>query len=152
MLLGTRSAPTSQDGTIPAHGHCRHDCHVGIVSTILYNTGTILLFLCQLAEVSYHTGVFTLWMLPRLLCLNGYELLRKPSQAKNETVPMVSAAVVGLLVTILSGDYTVNYTSLGWLGATLARSLGYMSMLPTMYVVMYCTPENSCPNYGVDSK
>ena len=80
-------------------------------------------------------------MLPRLPCLYGYELLRKPSQAKNETVPMVSAAVVGLLVTILSGDYTVNYTSLGWLGAALARSLGYMSMLPTMYGVMYFMPQ-----------
>lgn len=87
----------------------------GIVGTISYNTGNILLFLGQLAEVSYHAGVFALWMLPGLPFLYGYELLRKPSQAKNETVPMVLAAVVGLLVTIIGVLHgPLHFTGMAW--------------------------------------
>jgi MATE family multidrug resistance protein len=78
-------------------------------------------------------------MLPGLPFLYAYELLRKLSQARNETVPMIVSAVVCLLVNVGSGYYMVSYTRLGWFGAALARTLGTMTMVPTVFVGMYYT-------------
>ncbi|KAL3784693.1 hypothetical protein ACHAW5_002871 [Stephanodiscus triporus] len=111
-------------------------CFVGVV---LCNTTSILLLLRQPAAVAHHAGIFVLWMLPGLPFLYAYELLRKLSQARNETVPMIVSAVVCLLVNVGSGYYMVSYTRLGWIGAALARTLGTMTMVPTVFVGMYCT-------------
>jgi len=111
-------------------------CLVGVV---LCNTTKVLLLFRQPPEVAHQAGIFVLWMLPGLPFLYAYELLRKLSQARNETVPMIVSAVVCVLVNVGSGYYMVNYTRLGWLGAALARTLGNMSMLPAVYLGMYFT-------------
>lgn len=110
-----------------------------LVGAVLCNTTRVLLLFRQPPEVAHHAGIFVLWMLPGLPFLYAYELLRKLSQARNETVPMIMSAVVCVLVNVGSGYYMVNYTRLGWLGAALARTLGNMSMLPAVYLGMYFT-------------
>jgi MATE family multidrug resistance protein len=110
-----------------------------VVFVILCNASSVLLYFHQPPEVARNAGIFVLWMLPGLPFLYGYELLRKVSQARNETLPMISSAVVCVIVNLCSGYYMVNYTTLGWLGAALARTLGNVSMLPTIYLGMYYT-------------
>jgi MATE family multidrug resistance protein len=110
-----------------------------LVGAALCNTTNVLLLFRQPPEVARQAGIFALWMLPGLPFLYAYELLRKLSQARNETVPMVVSAVVCVLVNTGSGYYMVNYTRLGWLGAALARTLGNVSMLPAVFLGMLCT-------------
>ena len=114
-------------------------CMLIIVSAILVNAATILIALGQPREVSQMAGIFVLYMLPGLPFLYVYELVRKPSQANNQSLPMICAAIVGLLVTCSTGYYMVNHTSLGWVGAAIARSLGYMATVPTVCIGMYHT-------------
>lgn len=109
------------------------------VSAILVNAGTILMALGQPIRVSRLAGSFVLYMLPGLPFLYVYELARKPCMANNTTLPMIYASIVGLLVTCSTGYYMVNYTSLGWVGAAMARSLGYMATVPTVCIGMYHT-------------
>ena len=96
-----------------------------IVGSILYNTASILLFLGQPEIVANNAGIFVNIMLPGLPFLYAYESLRKLSQARNETMPMVLAAVMSVLVNIGMGYYLVKFSRWGWLGAALARTLGY---------------------------
>jgi MATE family multidrug resistance protein len=114
-------------------------CMLLLVSLILVNTTPILIALGQPIEVSQQAGIFVYYMLPGLPFLYVYELVRKPSQANHQTLPMICAAIVGLLVTCSTGYYMVNYTSLGWVGAALARTLGYIATVPTVCVGMYIT-------------
>ena len=114
-------------------------CMLIIVSAVLVNAAPILMALGQPIQVSRLAGLFVLYMLPGLPFLYVYELVRKPSQANNQSLPMICAAIVGLLVTCSTGYYMVNHTSLGWVGAALARSLGYMATVPTVCIGMYYT-------------
>ncbi|KAL9179593.1 hypothetical protein ACHAXT_008883 [Thalassiosira profunda] len=108
-----------------------------VVGTIICNTTRALLFFGQPPAVAREAGVFAIYMLPGLPFLYGYELLRKLSQARNETLPMIVSAVTSVLVNIVVGYWMVNHTSWGWLGAAIARSVGYMVLLPTVYLGMY---------------
>lgn len=108
-----------------------------IVGVAIYNTTNALLFFGQPPSVAREAGVFTMWMLPGLPFLYAYEMLRKLSQARNKTLPMILAAMTGLLVNIILGYYLVYYTHWGWLGAALARSIGFMVLLPTVFVGIY---------------
>ena len=108
-----------------------------ITGTILCNTTNALLLFGQPASVAREAGIFTLCMLPGLPFTYGYEALRKLSQARNETAPMVFAAVVGVLVNFSVGYYLVSISNFGWLGAAIARTLGSMTMLPTLFIGMY---------------
>jgi len=47
--------------------------------------------------------------------------------------------LISVLVNAVSGYYLVNYTSLGWLGAAVARTVGNMIMFPIVFVGMYFT-------------
>ncbi|KAL3816433.1 hypothetical protein ACHAXA_000083 [Cyclostephanos tholiformis] len=110
-----------------------------IVASALCNATVVLLFFNQPEVVAKHAGIFVMWMLPGLPFLYAYELLRKLSQARNETLPMIISAVTCVVVNACSGYYMVNYTKLGWLGAALARTLGNMSMVPAILLCMYYT-------------
>jgi MATE family multidrug resistance protein len=110
-----------------------------IVGAILYNTTRALAFFGLSRALSSDAGRFVRYMIPGLPFVYGYEALRKLSQARNETVPMVSAAVASVLVNAASGYYLVNHTSLGWLGAALARTLGCTVMFPIVFLAMYYT-------------
>ena len=110
-----------------------------IVGTAIYKTTDALLFFGQPQSVAREAGTFAMWMLPGLPFLYAYELLRKLSQARNETTPMILSAVMSVIVNVVVGYYLVNYTHWGWLGAALARTLGYMVLLPTLFLGMYHT-------------
>lgn len=110
-----------------------------IVGSILYNTASILLFLGQPESVADNAGIFVNIMLPGLPFLYAYESLRKLSQARNETMPMVLAAVMSVLVNIGMGYYLVKFSRWGWLGAALARTLGYIVLFPTLFFGMWIT-------------
>ncbi|KAL7551807.1 hypothetical protein ACHAWF_015000 [Thalassiosira exigua] len=110
-----------------------------LVSVAVCNTTNFLLFFGQPPSVAIKAGIFTMWMLPGLPFVYAYELLRKLSQARNETRPMILAAVTGLIVNVVVGFHLVYHTSWGWIGAAFARSLGYVVLLPTLLVGMYHT-------------
>jgi len=110
-----------------------------IVWLALSNTTNVLLFFNQPEQLSQEAGNFAMWMLPGLPFLYGYELMRKLSQARNETLPMVVSAVCSVATNVCVGFYLVNFTSWGWLGAAVARTIGYMVLLPTLFVGMWYT-------------
>ena len=108
-----------------------------LVWVILCYTSQTLVFLGLSQQLASDAGIFVGYMLPGLPFIYAYEALRKLSQARNETTPMVLAAVVSVLVNAGCGYYLVNFTSLGWLGAAVARSVGYMVMFPIVFIGMY---------------
>jgi MATE family multidrug resistance protein len=110
-----------------------------VVGMILYHTTHALVFFGLSPALASNAGIFVGYMLPGLPFIYAYEALRKLSQARNETTPMVLAAVMSVLVNAVSGYYLVNYTSLGWLGAAVARTVGNMIMFPIVFVGMYHT-------------
>lgn len=107
-----------------------------IVSVAVLNTTNALLFFGQPPSVAHEAGIFSRWMLPGLPFLYAYEMMRKLSLARNETLPMVLSAVMGLLVNVSVGYYLVYCSNWGWLGAALARTLGYMVLFPTLFIGM----------------
>jgi len=108
-----------------------------IVAVAIWNTADTLLFFGLPPSVAHEAGLFARWMLPGLPFLYAYEMLRKLSQARNETLPMILSAVMGLFVNITVGYYLVYHSRWGWLGAALARALGSMILLPTVFISMY---------------
>ena len=110
-----------------------------VVTLILYYTAPTLVYFGLSQPLASNAGIFVGYMLPGLPFIYAYEALRKLSQARNETIPMVLAAVMSVLVNAVSGYYLVNFTSLGWLGAAVARTVGYMVMFPILFIGMYCT-------------
>jgi len=66
------------------------------------------------------------------------ELLRKLSQARNDTAPMVVAAIVSVIVNYAVGYYLVNVCD-WWLGAAVARSLGAAVLFPILFIGMLIT-------------
>ena len=110
-----------------------------VVGMVLYHTSDALVLFGLSQSLASNAGIFVDYMLPGIPFIYAYEALRKLSQARNETTPMVLAAVLSVLVNAGSGYYLVNYTSLGWLGAAVARTLGNMIMFPIVFIGMYFT-------------
>ena len=109
-----------------------------ITGSVLLNTTSLLTLFQQPKEVAYYAGEFTLYMLPGLPCLYAYELLRKLSQARNDTAPMVVAAIVSVIVNYAVGYYLVNVCD-WWLGAAVARTLGAVVLFPILFIGMLIT-------------
>ena len=110
-----------------------------IVACIIWNTTPILLAFGQHHNVAMEASQFSRFILPSIPFIYAYELFRKISQARNEATPMIISAVVSNIVNIGLGNYLVNYTSWGWLGAAVAKSVGAILMLPTLILsMMYC--------------
>ena len=110
-----------------------------IVLCIIWNTTPLLLLFGQHANVAREAGLFSMYMLPGIPFVYTYEILRKISQARNEATPMIISAIVSNAVNVGFGYYLVNFTSWGWLGAAVARTVGSMLMLPALILSMiYC--------------
>uniref|UniRef100_K3WXD6 Uncharacterized protein n=1 Tax=Globisporangium ultimum (strain ATCC 200006 / CBS 805.95 / DAOM BR144) TaxID=431595 RepID=K3WXD6_GLOUD len=98
-----------------------------------WHSGYFLLIMGQDAEVARYSGEFsryTMWGIPFLFV---YEMCRKLMQAQNITKPLVIIMVCGNLVNVISGYYLTYHTSLGFHGAALSRTLGYVT-LPVLLI------------------
>ncbi|KAK1941064.1 Multidrug and toxin extrusion protein 1 [Phytophthora citrophthora] len=100
------------------------------------------LVLCgQDPEVARLAGEFsrvTVFGVPFLFI---YEMLRKLLQAQNVVRPMVLFALMGTFINIFGGYFLTYNTSLGFHGAALSRTLGYM-VLPLCLVPYFYWSEN----------
>lgn len=97
------------------------------IGVIFYYAADILVALGQPMEVSELTGAAVLTLLPGVPFLFLYELLRKVLQAQNIASPMFYVSVAANIVNAGVGYYLVYYTEVGWLGASIARSICNMS-------------------------
>ena len=132
-------------GTFLLTGLCVISAVFAAVSVIVWKTDSALLFLRQPALAATHAGTFARWMLPGIPFLYAYEIVRKMTQARGQTKPMVVAAIVSNIVNAGAGYYLVNFTEMKWLGAAAARTLASMSLLPTMFIVLHYSEEDeSC--------
>lgn len=93
-----------------------------LVGVLFYYCKDIFLALGQPPLVSELAGLCTIYLLPGVPFLFGYELLRKVLQAQNVANPMLLVSVVANLVNVGLGYYLVYHTSWGWLGVSLART------------------------------
>ena len=132
----------SKMGTYLLTGICVISAVFFVVAGIVWNTDSALLFLRQPVLPATHAGTFARWMLPGIPFLYAYEIVRKMTQARGQTKPMVVAAIVSNIVNAGAGYYLVNFTEMKWLGAAAARTLGSMSLLPTMLIVLYSSKED----------
>ena len=87
----------------------------------------ILTALDQPPAVAKYAGQFARWMLPGIPFLFIYELFKKVLQAQNVANPMLFVAVLANIINAVVGYYLVYYTSYGYLGAAIARSVCNMS-------------------------
>lgn len=95
----------------------------GVVGLLFLNCERILKALGQPALVSEMAGTYVLWLLPGVPFLLVYDVTTRAMQARNVVYPQLFVAVVANLVHASVGYYLVYHTSMGWLGAALARSV-----------------------------
>jgi MATE family multidrug resistance protein len=94
------------------------------VFLVNYHCEEILLVLGQPEEVAQMAGTYAKYVLPGLPCLYLYELLRKMLQAQNITMPsMLYIALVANIINVALGYYLVFFTSWGFLGAAVSRTV-----------------------------
>jgi len=106
------------------------------VSFVIIHSSKILVFLGQPHEVAKSASLFAHYLLPGVPFIYGYEILRKILQAKNDASPLVIAALVNNAINICAGFYLVHYTAWGWLGAAVAKTLGNVSLIPTLLITL----------------
>mmetsp|Transcript_8154 Transcript_8154/g.12506 ORF Transcript_8154/g.12506 Transcript_8154/m.12506 type:complete len:513 (+) Transcript_8154:58-1596(+) len=101
-------------------------------------TEEILIALGQPAQVSNLAEEFTLWSLLGIPFLFLYELLRRILHAHNIAAPMLIIAVVANIINIGLGYLLVYHTNLGWIGASIARSVCNVSLgiILIIYVII----------------
>ncbi|KDO35047.1 hypothetical protein SPRG_01111 [Saprolegnia parasitica CBS 223.65] len=99
-------------------------------------SGAILLGLGQHEHLSELTGDFTRITLIGIPFLYIYEILKKTLQAYNIVGPMAAMAVVANVIHIGLGYCLVQYTSLGFYGAAVARSMSSVT-LPMMMAIYF---------------
>ena len=107
------------------------------VFLVNFYSGEILIMLGQPHEVSEMAGLFSRFLLPGIPFIYLYELLRKILQANNIVIPMLQIALVANVINVVLGYYLVYYTSWGFLGAAIARTVCNVAcpvlLLPYMY-------------------
>jgi Na+-driven multidrug efflux pump len=103
---------------------------------LVLHASSILIALGQPAEVSYMAGDFIRYLLPGVLFINIYKLVQKVSQSRNEARPMLITAVVYNAVNLGLGYYLVRWTTYGWIGAAVARTVANFLTVPTVLVCM----------------
>ncbi|TMW57781.1 hypothetical protein Poli38472_014384 [Pythium oligandrum] len=82
-----------------------------------------MIWMHQPEEVTELAGIFSRWLLPGLPFLFLYELLKKVMQAQNVVAPMVWIAILSNVVNLALGIWLTWYTSLGYEGAAIARTI-----------------------------
>eukprot|EP00579_Thalassiosira_antarctica_P018695 CAMPEP_0201949718 /NCGR_PEP_ID=MMETSP0903-20130614/56114_1 /ASSEMBLY_ACC=CAM_ASM_000552 /TAXON_ID=420261 /ORGANISM="Thalassiosira antarctica, Strain CCMP982" /LENGTH=543 /DNA_ID=CAMNT_0048492927 /DNA_START=95 /DNA_END=1723 /DNA_ORIENTATION=+ len=107
-----------------------------LASPVLYNTTPVLIALGQPLEVCQMAGIFIRYLIPGLPFLYLYESIRKISQSRNEAMPMLVSQLICNVINLSLGYYLVHFTKLGWIGAAIARSVGSVSLVPTLLMGM----------------
>jgi MATE family multidrug resistance protein len=106
-----------------------------------WHSGLFLSYLGQDPEVARLAGEFsrvTVFGVPFLFI---YEMCRKLLQAQNIVRPMLVLAIIGNIVNIVGGYYLTYHTSLGFHGAALSRTIGYM-VLPLCMIPYFIVSGN----------
>ncbi|CAI5731960.1 unnamed protein product [Hyaloperonospora brassicae] len=106
-----------------------------------WHATTFLIWSGQDAHVAQLAGEFsrvTVFGVPFLFL---YELARKVLQAQNIVRPMVLFALAGTFVNVVGGYALTYWTPLGFHGAALSRTLGYM-VLPLCLVPYFVVSRN----------
>ncbi|GAB9466215.1 hypothetical protein Gpo141_00003593 [Globisporangium polare] len=98
-----------------------------------WHSGYFLLKMGLDPEVARLAGEFSQITVFGIPFLFAYEMCRKLMQAQNITKPLVIIMMCGNCVNVLSGYYLTYYTSMGFHGAALSRTLGYVT-LPVLLV------------------
>jgi MATE family multidrug resistance protein len=99
-----------------------------------WHSGYLLALVGQDPEVARLAGEFsriTVFGIPFLFI---YEMCRKLLQAQNVVKPLAYFAVVGNFINIVGGYVLTYHTSLGFHGAALSRTLGYMALPLCLFV------------------
>ncbi|KAF0692551.1 Aste57867_16363 [Aphanomyces stellatus] len=89
---------------------------------------SILLFLHQDPEISAMAGTFTRYSTLGLPFLCLYELIKRLLQPHQITLPSAVVAVVANVIHISVGYYLTNFTTYGYLGAAIGRSIAYICL------------------------
>ena len=103
---------------------------------LVWHASSILIALGQPVEVSSLAGDFIRYLLPGVLFINIYKLIQKVSQSRNEARPMLITAVVYNAVNLGLGYYLVHWTTWGWIGAAVARTVANFVTVPTVLLCM----------------
>ncbi|RHY33609.1 hypothetical protein DYB32_001511 [Aphanomyces invadans] len=98
------------------------------VFVINWYSGWILESLHQDAAISAMAGTFTRYSTMGLPFLCVYELVKRLLQAHHITWPTAVVAVLGNVIHIGVGYYLVNFTSYGFVGAAVGRSVAYVCL------------------------
>ncbi|KAF4323494.1 hypothetical protein BBO99_00001323 [Phytophthora kernoviae] len=87
-----------------------------------------LLYMGQDPDVARLSQSFSRWLVLGIPFVVVYELVRKVLQAQNIMKPLVTMAVIGNAVSIVSGYLLTYHTSMGFAGIPLSRSLGNITL------------------------
>ncbi|GLE07060.1 hypothetical protein PINS_up016929 [Pythium insidiosum] len=109
-----------------------------VIPVFLLNwyTDRFLLWMGQPAEVAELAGRFSRLILPGIPFLYIYELFKKLLQAQNVVKPMVYIAVLSNVVNVVLGVYLTWYTSYGYDGAAIARTISNV-VLPASLIPFF---------------
>lgn len=116
---------------------------VAVIPVFLLNwyTTAFLLWMGQPAVVAELAGRFSRLVLPGIPFLFAYELFKKLLQAQNVVLPMVYIAVLSNIVNIGLGVYLTFYTSLGYDGAAIARTVANVVLPGSLVPFFMWRPE-----------
>ncbi|TYZ64057.1 hypothetical protein PybrP1_004995 [[Pythium] brassicae (nom. inval.)] len=116
---------------------------VTVIPVFLLNwyTTEFLLWMGQPADVAVLAGRFSRLVLPGIPFLYAYELFKKLLQAQNVVLPMVFIAVLSNVVNIVLGVYLTFYTSLGYDGAAIARTVANVVLPGSLIPLFLWRPE-----------
>ncbi|CEG43996.1 multidrug oligosaccharidyl-lipid polysaccharide flippase superfamily [Plasmopara halstedii] len=106
-----------------------------------WHTEFFLVLFGQDPEVAKLAGEFSRVTVFGVPFLYVYEMLRKVLQAQNIVRPMVLFALIGTFINAGGGYMLTYWTSLGFHGAALSRTLGYM-VLPLCLVPYFIISGN----------
>ncbi|TMW59157.1 hypothetical protein Poli38472_007302 [Pythium oligandrum] len=93
-----------------------------------WHSGTFLRLAGQDPDVARYAGEFSQITVFGTPFLFVYEMCRKLLQAQNIVRPLVVIMIMGNCVNLISGYYLTYHTSMGFHGAALSRTLGYMTL------------------------
>ena len=87
-----------------------------------FYSSSVLIALKQPRKIAVQCEKFVTLMLPGVPFLYLYELMKKILQAKHVVGVILLSAILSNIINLSVGYYLVYHTSLGWLGAAMART------------------------------
>jgi multidrug resistance protein, MATE family len=112
------------------------------IGFINWYSGDFLLLMGQDAGIAEYSQIYSRWNLIGVPFVFLYELQRKALQAQGIMTPLVGIAVMGNVVQILAGYWLAYYTSWGFAGVALSRSLGNMALPLMLWLYFKHKPEH----------